>query len=52
MINLMSKVANYGLIILTLTTTSLYLELNQFVWYQWLCDRKNESIISWSILTE
>ena len=26
--------------------SSLYLEPDQFVWYQWLCDRKKESIIS------
>ena len=34
------------------TISSLYLEPNQFVQYQWLCDRKKESIISWSIFTE
>ena len=34
------------------TIASLYLEPNQFVWYQWLCDRKKESIISCSIFTE
>ena len=34
------------------TIASLYLELDQFVWYQWLCDRKNDSIISWSIFIE
>ena len=34
------------------TIASLYLEPDQFVWYQWLCDHKNESIISWSIFTE
>ena len=34
------------------TIASLYLELDQFVWYQWLCDRKKDSIISWSIFTE
>ena len=32
-----------------LTISSLYLEPDQFVWYQWLCDCKKESIISWSI---
>ena len=31
------------------TIASLYLESNQFVWYQCLCECKNESIISWSI---
>ena len=34
------------------TIASLYLEPDQFVWYQWLCDRKKDSIISWSIFTE
>ena len=34
------------------TTSSLHLEPNQFVWYQWICDCKKESIISWSIFTE
>ena len=34
------------------TIASLYLEPDQFVWYQWLCDHKRESIISWSIFTE
>ena len=34
------------------TIASLYLELDQFVCYQWIWDRKNESIISWSIFTE
>ena len=29
---------------------SLYLELEQFVWYQWLCEHKKDTIISWSIL--
>ena len=29
---------------------SLYLEPDQFVWYQWICDPKNDSIISWYIL--
>ena len=33
------------------TIASLYLEPNQFVWYQWLYDRKM-TIISWSIFTE
>ena len=31
---------------------SLYLEPDQFVWYQWICDRKNDSIISWYIFIE
>ena len=32
------------------TIASLYLEPDQFVWYQWLSDRKkNDYIISWSI---
>ena len=34
------------------TIASLYLEPDQFVWYQWLCDRKKDSIISWSIFIE
>ena len=34
------------------TIASLYLELEQFVWYQWLCEQKNDTIISWSIFTE
>ena len=34
------------------TIASLYLEPDQFVWYQWICDHKKESIISWSIFTE
>ena len=34
------------------TIASLYLESYQFVWYQWICDRKKDSIISWSIFTE
>jgi hypothetical protein len=29
--------------------TSLYLENDQFVWYQWICERKKNYIISWSI---
>ena len=36
----------------TVTIASLYLESDQFVWYQWLCDRKKEFIISWSIFTK
>jgi hypothetical protein len=28
---------------------SLYLEKDNFVWYQWLSERKKDSIISWSI---
>ena len=31
------------------TIASLYLEPDQFVWYQWLCDRKKDPIISWSM---
>ena len=34
------------------TIAPLYLESDQFVWYQWICDHKKESIISWSIFTE
>ena len=34
------------------TIASLYLEPDQFVWYQWFCDRKNDSIISRSIFIE
>ena len=34
------------------TIASLYLEHHQFVWCQWMYDRKNVSIISWSIFTE
>ena len=34
------------------TIKSLYLEPDQFVWYQWICDCKRESIISWSIFIE
>ena len=30
--------------------TTLYLEPNQFVWYQWLCSRKK--IITWAIFME
>ena len=29
---------------------NLYLEQNTFVWYRWLCSRKN--IVAWSIFTE
>ena len=32
------------------TIASLYLEPQQFVWYQGICDRKKGYIISWSIL--
>ena len=35
-----------------LTIASIYLEPDQFVWYQWICDHKKDSIISWSILTK
>ena len=31
------------------TIASLYLEPQQFVWYQWLCECKKNTIISWSI---
>ena len=31
------------------TITSFYLELDQYVWYQWICDCKHESIVPWSI---
>jgi hypothetical protein len=31
---------------------SLYLENDQVVWYQWLYERKNNSIISWSIVMD
>ena len=31
---------------------SLYLEPQQFVWYQWLYECKKKTIISWSIFTE
>ena len=34
------------------TIASLYLESQQFVWYQWLCEHKKNTIISWSIFTE
>jgi hypothetical protein len=34
------------------TIASLYLENDQFVWYQWLCERKKDYIISWSIFTD
>ena len=34
------------------TIASLYLEPEQFVWYQWICECKKNSIISWSIFTE
>ena len=34
------------------TIASLYLEHEQFVWYQRLCEHKKYSIISWSILIE
>ena len=34
------------------TIASLYLEPEQFVWYQWLCEQKKDTIISWSIFTE
>ena len=31
------------------TIASLYLEPDQFVWYQWICDHKKDCIIYWSI---
>ena len=31
---------------------SLYIEPQQFVWYQWLCECKKNTIISCSIFTE
>ena len=34
------------------TIAPLYLDPDKFVWYQWLCDCKNDSIISWSIFIE
>ena len=34
------------------TIASLYLEPQQFVWYQWLCECKKNTIISWSIFTK
>ena len=34
------------------TIASLYLEPEQFVWYQWLREQKKDTIISWSIFME
>ena len=34
------------------TIASLYLEPQQFVWYQWLCECKKNTIVSWSIFTK
>ena len=34
-----------------LNITSMFLEQDQHVWYQWLCERKKGSIIFWSIFT-
>ena len=34
------------------TTASLYLEPGKFVWYQWICDPKEDSIISCYIFTK
>ena len=34
------------------TIASLYLEYDKFLWYEWLYDRKKESIISWYIFTK
>jgi hypothetical protein len=31
------------------TISSLYFKNDQFVWYQWFCERKKNYIISWSI---
>ena len=31
------------------TFASLYLELDPFIWYQWLCEWKKDYIVSWSI---
>ena len=31
---------------------SLYLEPDEFVWYQWIYDHEKEYITSWSIFTE
>ena len=31
------------------TIAFLYLEPDQFVWYQWICDHKKDCIIDWSI---
>ena len=30
---------------------SLYLELDQFLWCQWLCGCKRDSVFSWTIFT-
>jgi hypothetical protein len=34
------------------TLASLYLEPDQFVWYQWICEQKKDSIVSWSIFMD
>ena len=34
------------------TIASLYLDPEHVVWYQWLCERKTGSIISWYIFTK
>ena len=34
------------------TIAYLYLDPQQFVWYQWLCECKKNTIISWSIFTK
>ena len=34
------------------TIASLYLKLDEFVWYQWLCDHEKYSIISSPIFIE
>ena len=34
------------------TIAYLYLEHQLFVWYQWLCEDKKNTIISWSIFIE
>jgi hypothetical protein len=31
------------------TIVSLYVEPDKFMWYQQLCDRKNDSIVLWFI---
>ena len=34
------------------TIASLYLEPQQFGWYQWLCEHKKNTIFPWSVFTE
>ena len=31
---------------------AMHLEQNQFIWYQWICEDKNDSIISCSVFLE